>query len=124
VGLWAIDHGTHGQFGLHRDTDLAHEDQVEGRVQRCRDFCGDRHPAARQRQDGDFMTPEFPQRASEFASSIAPISERHDGTSIATIVTRPNVHDHRAHRLRNIDRTIAHGRSRPRVCAGSIRARK
>jgi hypothetical protein len=61
VRICAIDHGAHGEFGLHRHADFADQDQVQGRVQRSRNFRSDRYPAAWQRQDDDLAAFEFPQ---------------------------------------------------------------
>jgi len=64
-------------------------------VQCRRYFRGHWHPAARQRQNNHFMTPEFSQCASEFASSIDTIPERHDSTFIVIILRRLNAHPQR-----------------------------
>ena len=52
-------------------------------------FRGHWHPAARQRQNNHFMTPEVPQSESEFASSIDTIPERHDSTFIVAECASP-----------------------------------
>lgn len=45
----AISQGSHRQLGMIRNADLAHQDQIKGRVERGSDLDGDRDPAAWQR---------------------------------------------------------------------------
>ena len=46
----AVHHGADREFGLPRHADLAHQQQVERRVQRARHLQPDRHAATRQRE--------------------------------------------------------------------------
>ncbi len=79
----AIGHGTDGQLWLERCADLAHEHDVERRVERPRDLAPDRNAAARQSQDDRFLVAEVHQPCGEASAGFAPVTEpeRHAGAA-------------------------------------------
>ena len=62
--------GAEGQFGLKRHTELAHHEDVKGRLQCLRDLEGHRHPAARQAQDHDVPAAKRIQTLRQLAASV------------------------------------------------------
>jgi hypothetical protein len=75
----AIDNGAHGQFGLPGHADFAHENKIELRVERCRDFRDNWNATARQSQDHGvlILVPQGP--CSKLLSSFGAVSETHPG---------------------------------------------
>src|SRR5207248_576171 len=74
--------GAHRQLRLSGKTDLADEDDIERRVQRGRDFGGDRYAAARKSEhDGVFQTGTRTQGHGQPPAGVDPVHERH-GTTV------------------------------------------
>ena len=72
-----VDHRAHGQFRLHRYTDLAHQDQIKWGVEGRRDFGRHGNAAARQCEDHSILIPIIGKRSSKFTSRIRSIPENH-----------------------------------------------
>ncbi len=68
----------HGQLGLERHADLADNDHVQRRAQRAGHLRGDRHAAARQAEDDDWLTAQMLQPPGQLAARIITTSEHHD----------------------------------------------
>ena len=75
-GLAAIHNGPNREFGVHRGTDFAHENEVKRRIQRSGDFRRDLDPATRQRQDNGLVF-VAEQRRGELAPGVRAISKEH-----------------------------------------------
>jgi hypothetical protein len=73
----AIDHRAHGELRLVGNSDLAHQNEVERRVQLGRHFRSDRHPAAGEREHHRLLVPVLRERCRELAPGFLPILESH-----------------------------------------------
>ncbi|GAA4254513.1 hypothetical protein GCM10022293_37580 [Azospirillum formosense] len=71
----AIGHRADGQLRLERRADLAHEDDVERRMERFRHLGRHRDTAARQSQDDGLPGAEVSQTCGEVSASLAPVAE-------------------------------------------------
>jgi hypothetical protein len=76
-GSFAVNHRAHGQLGLRRDTDLAHEDQIERRVELGGDFCGHDNTATRESEDHRVLILVADKSSSELASRVRSVLEGH-----------------------------------------------
>ena len=74
----ALADGTHRELGLERNTELAHEDHVEGRSELCGNLVRDGNPAARQTEDDDQVAPKVPKSGCQATSGVHAVDERHD----------------------------------------------
>jgi hypothetical protein len=70
-----IDDGAHGELRLDRYADLAHQDQIERRMERGSYLSRNRHTAARQRQDHRVLILICRERLSQFATGFRAILE-------------------------------------------------
>jgi hypothetical protein len=68
---------THGELGLERHAELAHDDHVERGVERPRDLGRHRHTAARQTQHDGRLVAEVVQPGGEAPAGVDSISEVH-----------------------------------------------
>ena len=71
----ALADRTHPQLGLRRHTELAHDDDVQGRLQCPGDLETDRDTAARQREDERGVVAHVVEPAGEQRAGLAPITE-------------------------------------------------
>ena len=67
---------SHGQFLMARDAELAHQKHIHRSAESGRDFGGDRHSSARQRQNDDVIAARvFRQARREHATGVTAIGE-------------------------------------------------
>ena len=78
-GLGTIDDRAHGELGLKGHADLAHQDQIERRVECGRDLGRNRHAAARQGQHDRPLILVTRERLGELSAGIGAIDEWHHG---------------------------------------------
>ena len=75
----AVDHRAHGELGLKGHADLAHQQEVERRIERGGNLRGHRHAAARQRQHHRLLVFVTRKCLGEPAAGIDAIDEGHGG---------------------------------------------
>jgi hypothetical protein len=73
----AVDHRSHGQFGLRWHADLSHQDEVDWRLELGRDLRGDGNAAARQCQDHRPLPLVAGKRRGELTSRVRSVLEAH-----------------------------------------------
>ena len=79
----------HRQLGLTRDSDLADDDDVEGRVERLRDLERNGDAAPREPEYDDVVTPKVLEARSERRASLRPVSEHPDHGHLLDLVHPP-----------------------------------
>jgi hypothetical protein len=73
----AVDDGAHRQLPLEGHTDLAHQNEVQRRIERRRDLRGHDNAAARQRENDRPQVLVLRQRRRQLMSCVRSIRERH-----------------------------------------------
>src|SRR5271166_5257357 len=73
----AIDDGAHGEFGLKGYADLAHQDEIERRIESARNLSRHGNAAARQCKDGRLLIPVPRERLRQFLTGFKSVIERH-----------------------------------------------
>ena len=113
-----INDGTHGQLRLERHADLAHQDQIEQRIERGGDFGRNGHATARKRENNWLL---ILIRASAVAN-LRPASERSlNGIAASWLIVRAHARPTWRTRIEDGARNhCRHGRSPPQA----LRARE
>ena len=79
--LLPVHDRAHGKFRLQGRADLAHQDQIERRLQPIGDLGRDRNATARQRQDHGMTVLVFRQSCGQLMAGIISVLKQHIGRS-------------------------------------------